>query len=367
MSAIDPLEILVVDDDDGDRALVRRLLAKGRRPARVHEVRSADAAWAFDAVVPDVVLLDHLLPGDSGLSVLSDLKRRWPRAAFILMTGQGDEDIAKSAIQRGATEYVAKRALDLTALDRLLQNAMAMAELHWRLEEQRRELAIFCDVLVHDLKAPIRAVRTLAEQVAEDLTEGQTGEAMRGHALLGEAAGKLGALVDSLAEHIRFDGDQRWAEVDVADLLASVCWVLRPDIKESGAKVSVDVGVAQVHGSGPQLEQLLRNLVANALKHGGADVEVEVAVRESADGLEMTVSDNGVGVPAHLLERIFEPFSRVTSDVPGSGLGLATCRKIAERHGGRIWCESRPKEGATFRVILPRRSGTADATLREAS
>jgi signal transduction histidine kinase len=110
-------------------------------------------------------------------------------------------------------------------------------------------------------------------------------------------------------------------------------------------------------GDPDRLAQVLRNLVRNAVAHTDADGRITVASRGDDGRLEFSVSDTGTGIPAEQLERLFDRFYRTDSgrarDAGGSGLGLAIARAIVEAHGGRIWAESRPGEGATIRFALP--------------
>jgi light-regulated signal transduction histidine kinase (bacteriophytochrome) len=130
---------------------------------------------------------------------------------------------------------------------------------------------------------------------------------------------------------------------------------LRLAIRDSDAQVSHQA-LPQVLGDGSQLVRVLQNLIGNALKFRGEEaprVHVEAA---EADGMwEFSVRDNGIGIASQNQERIFMMFQRLhnNQEYPGTGIGLAVCKRIVERHGGRIWVESEPGEGSTFRFTLP--------------
>ena len=105
----DALKVLLVDDDSADRILVGRLLSRGELDVNLLESEDASAALAVDTEDVDVILLDYFLPGLSGLDAIANLKARWPWAAIVVLTGQGDESVAKQAILMGAVDYMSKK------------------------------------------------------------------------------------------------------------------------------------------------------------------------------------------------------------------------------------------------------------------
>ena len=132
---------------------------------------------------------------------------------------------------------------------------------------------------------------------------------------------------------------------------------LRASIEASGAAVTHDA-LPAVEADEPQLVQLFQNLIGNALKFKGDDApRIHVSAAEQADAWEFAVRDNGIGIDPQYFERIFMVFQRLHSkgEYPGTGIGLAICKKVVDRHGGRIRVESRPGEGSTFYFTLPRR------------
>jgi light-regulated signal transduction histidine kinase (bacteriophytochrome) len=143
---------------------------------------------------------------------------------------------------------------------------------------------------------------------------------------------------------------------------------LQVAIQDSEAVVTYD-DLPTVLGDATQLSQLFQNLVGNAIKfRGDAAPRVHVSARRSVDGWEVAVSDNGIGVDPRHFDRVFVVFQRVNerTKYPGTGIGLAICKKIVERHHGRIWITSEAGQGATFHVTLPEGPGMAKSTLEEA-
>lgn len=131
---------------------------------------------------------------------------------------------------------------------------------------------------------------------------------------------------------------------------------LRAAIQEAGASVTFDA-LPTVRGDEMQLAQLFQNLIGNALKFRSASVpRIHVSSLERENEWVVAVTDNGIGIEPAYFERIFMVFQRLHNkgEYPGTGIGLAICKKVVERHGGRIWVESRPGEGSAFHFALPR-------------
>ena len=143
--------------------------------------------------------------------------------------------------------------------------------------------------------------------------------------------------------------------VDLATSVAQVRINLRAAIDESGARISTGT-LPVVNADATQMEQLLQNLIGNAIKfRKGPAPRVHIDARREDAAWRITVQDDGIGIDARYAERIFVIFQRLhtAAEYPGTGIGLAICKKIVERHSGRIWLESKPGQGATFYFAVP--------------
>jgi signal transduction histidine kinase len=163
-------------------------------------------------------------------------------------------------------------------------------------------------------------------------------------------------LIDDLLDFSKATmGPLELAATDSREALEGALANLRGSIETSGASVQYGE-LAFVRANACQLQQLFQNLIGNALKYRGAEPPVvEVATERVGDDWHFTISDNGMGIALEHRERIFEMFKRLhtRAEIPGSGIGLALCRSIVERHGGRIWVESTPGKGSRFHFTMP--------------
>ncbi|WP_192964076.1 sensor histidine kinase [Phycobacter azelaicus] len=357
------LDIMIVDDDIADRKLLRRLLKSSEEDRVFREVSNGRSALEYAEQDIDVIFLDHLLPGLTGLDLLERFVQTWPKAAIILMTGQGDEEIAKTAILQGASDYIPKSIMTSSALNRMVDNGLKLSRMRWKLEEQRRELSLFSDTLVHDLRAPVRAIEFLSEQIQTDFENGQMEDVYKEFDMMKLSVKRMSELIESLASHISLDGSANWEHVSLENLCERVRMALAREISDSCAQLTWETRNLSAYCIAPEIAQLLQNLVANSIKYAGDAVpRVHIDVREIEGGVHIAVSDNGVGIPEAFRKTVFAPFKRLqqTASLPGSGLGLATCQKVAKRHGGDIWCGDEAQSGTTIHLTLKARPDAPD-------
>jgi signal transduction histidine kinase len=206
----------------------------------------------------------------------------------------------------------------------------------------------------HDLRAPLRAVRAHAELLLRD--EPTSTAVAERLGFIVDGARKIDLLVDALSRYsiaLQISpGSFQSTSMDL--VLRSALSRLDREVRANDAVVTYDK-LPRVNGNPDRLIELLENLLRNALRHRGlATPSIHVAAEEQAEGWLFAVRDNGPGVEDEYLERIFEPYVRIHPELhAAAGMGLAICRVIVERHGGRIWAESRPAGGAAFFFCLP--------------
>ena len=334
---------------------------------------------------PDLILLDVMMPGLSGLESCRQLKadERTREIPVIFMTALSDIGDKINGYQAGGVDYVTKpfhteevlarinTHLSLQAMRRCLmaQNTQlqqeiavrekaeaVLAERSCELARSNAELEQMAYVASHDLQEPLRMVTSYLQLLEQRYGGRLDADA---HEFIGfavDGARRMQLLIEDLLTYSRLGTKGKaLAPTDCADVMATALRSLQVAIEESGAQIACGP-LPVVMGDEAQLAQLLQNLLANAIKFRAAR-ETRIAVRAVAGGAywRFEVEDNGIGIDKEYSERIFEMFQRLHSrnTYPGTGIGLAICKKIVERHGGRIWVESSKDHGTIFKFTLP--------------
>jgi signal transduction histidine kinase len=232
------------------------------------------------------------------------------------------------------------------------------------LNRSNTELEQFAYVASHDLQEPLRNVTTYAQLLGRKYRPILDGEGLEILATIENGANRMRRLVQDLLAYSRvLHEEPEYHAVNCADLLVGVLSDFRTAIEESGAVVEVgDMPVVKANRA--HLEQVFHNLLSNALKYQaeGSVPRIVIGASEGEKSWVFQVGDNGIGIERQYQDRIFGLFKRLhRSAYPGTGLGLAVCKRAVQAHGGRIWVESKPGEGSTFFVELPKQMERAQA------
>jgi light-regulated signal transduction histidine kinase (bacteriophytochrome) len=242
---------------------------------------------------------------------------------------------------------------DITARKQLEERLVQQAE---ELRRSNAELEQFAYVASHDLQEPLRMVTSYV-QLLQRRYQGQLdarADMFIGYAV--DGAARMQTLIQDLLAYSRVGrANGEVARTDCSGVLALVQANLAATIAEAGATITAGP-LPTVLADAGQIGQLFQNLISNAIKfHGAEPPQIQVSATRQGAEWQFAVRDNGIGIEQQYAERIFEIFQRLhtRAEYPGTGIGLAICKKIVEHHGGRIWVESQPGQGTAFYFSIP--------------
>ena len=358
----------LLKDNAADAALVVRALCKDGFDVTADVVQDeAGFTQALRTNAPEIVLADYNLPNWTGMEALKVLRSEGHDIPMSSLGRSGDVT-AVECIKQGATDYVLKDGL--ARLPEVIRRALR--EKNER--DLRRKMEDDLDRKVDELarsNADLEHVRlcslarlagtsahgdclypatggTLSRQTRRDADK------FIGYAV--EGAQRMQVLIKDLLAFSKIGRDSAASgSVDCNAVIAEVVLALDTTIQESGATVTHEK-LPAVWADRTQVAQVFQNLISNAIKFRGIKSPVISAQAEKADQLwQFSVSDNGIGIAPEYAENIFVVFQRLhaRSEYAGNGIGLAICKKIVERYGGRIWVESQTGSGSTFKFTLP--------------
>lgn len=226
------------------------------------------------------------------------------------------------------------------------------------LEKSNDDLNSFAWAASHDLQEPLRTIATQMQLLDRELKGGINAQSQEHIDFAINSAGRLHHLVQNLLTHARAGEPESFADIELATIIENIQSDLQVLITETGTKIHVGV-MPMVHGDPHLLECVFQNLLSNAIKFrkSGVHPDITLEAHSADDEWIFSVSDNGLGIDPQYQEKIFGLFQRLHSQdhYQGSGIGLATCRKIMDIHGGRIWAESAPGKGSCFWLALPKK------------
>jgi len=277
-----------------------------------------------------------------GWRARSDGSQFWASVLITAMRDSNGELLGFSLVTKDVTER--KDAED------------ALARHTNELARSNSELEHFAYVASHDLQEPLRMISNYTQLLARRYQGRFDSDADEFIGFAVDGAQRMQQLINDLLAYSRVGTKGReFEDADLESVLDGALRNLTISIQESGAVITHDPLPALRADSG-QLVQLLQNLIGNALKfRGDAPPRVHISAQRTGSEWVFGVRDNGIGIDQQYADRVFIVFQRLhtRSEYPGTGIGLAICKRVVERHGGRIWLESRPDEGTTFFFTLP--------------
>ena len=274
--------------------------------------------------------------------------------AILLLSFAGLVTFQEMARRRFAEDEVRKLTADRE--ERAVLRITEIAERAEGLKRSNAELQQFAYVASHDLQEPLRMVASFTQLLGKRYKDRLDGDAQEFIGYAVDGATRMQSLINDLLSYSRVGTQGKPFEAIGCDsIVDGVLGNLKLAIEETGAQIVRDA-LPQVTADAQQMGQLFQNLIANAIKfHGQEPPRVHISAARDGEEWKFRVRDNGIGFSAEYVDRIFIIFQRLhtNTDYPGTGIGLSLCKKIVERHHGRIWAESSPGQGSTFYFTLP--------------
>lgn len=327
---------------------------------------------------PNLILMDVGLAGDIDGIAAAEAIRDEHDVPVVFLTAHADDDTLHRATRSDASAYLVKPfkppdlrcvieiALHKHATDmRLRENERWLEQtLQQRtaaLEAANRELEAFNYSVAHDLRAPLRGIDSFSQLLIERHSQQLDEEGLAYLSRVRSAAGRMSQLIDALLSLAQVGrGELQPIDLDFSYLVQSVASELAAANPERSVAVTIAPRM-RAYGDSRLLRIVVANLLENAWKFTGRREQpaIEVGLRTNTKVPTYFVRDNGAGFDQEYASRLFGAFQRLHSDrdFPGTGIGLAIVHRVIARHGGTVWAESRPEQGATFDFTLPKKSG----------
>jgi PAS domain S-box-containing protein len=293
---------------------------------------------------------------EEGWRIRKDGTRFWASVLITAVYNNEGTLIGFSKVTRDLSERKESERALRDSYDRYRHLAEELRATNHELTYANGELEQFTSIVSHDLQEPIRSIKSFLQLIDMKLRSGDIAEL---HTYIGKsigAADRMRELIRNLLHYSQLSKDELvQRRVDVDSLFQEVLQNLKDQIESAKAKVTIDSEVQTVEGDQVQLVQLVQNLLSNALKFIDSKMpDIRIKVRRNGDKVQFSISDNGIGISEGDLGKVFEIFRRLKTHkaYPGTGIGLAICKKIVDRHKGQIWPESKPGKGTTFHFTI---------------
>lgn len=363
------ITVLLVEKKSSD-GHIRKLLADGFANAIFTIENAAGTEEAAELVSKkrfDIVLLETDVCEKGYADVIKSIRDIEPYIPFIIITGSEDEDAGLQAIKNGADDYVIRGKIFKDVLARSIryaierkreqkQNEQRLSSLISKLESSNKELKDFAYIVSHDLKAPLRGIKTLTEWLSADYADKLDENGREQIKLLQSRVGRMHNLIEGVLKYSRIGRlKEEPVQVNLNELLSEIIETIAPS---ENIEIEVQTDLPTILCEQPRITQLFQNLLDNAIKFMDKPKgHIKVGCAEENGFWKFSVADNGPGIEEKNFERIFQIFQtlKARDEFESTGIGLTIVKKVVEIYGGRIWVESEVGKGSIFLFTLPKK------------
>jgi PAS domain S-box-containing protein len=293
---------------------------------------------------------------EEGWRLRKDGSRFWANVVITAVYNAAGTLVGFSKVTRDLSERKASEKALRDSYDRYRNLADELKITNRELTLANEELEQFTSIVSHDLQEPVRTIKSFLQLIEMKWGERIPAEPKLYIEKATNAIDRMKELIRNLLHYSQLTKEEIIREdVNVSDIFNEALQNVRTSIEASNAEIIIENQVGTIRGDRVQLVQLMQNLVSNALKFTSTDTpRIKIRCTRENGEVKFSVSDNGIGIAEGDLNKVFEIFRRLHTkkEYPGTGIGLAICKKIVDRHGGRIWPESKPGRGTTFYFTL---------------
>lgn len=371
---MEPVKILVIDDESSiTRAVYRLLITQDENYEILTANNGQEGLELYYRESPFLIILDLNMPVMGGLEFLDKINlSSSDLCSVIILTGRDDNESIKLSFEMGASAFLRKpfndyefmgmvrHSVALKKTQKQLITEMKHRDIAWKTVGEQRER--FISVLIHDLKNPMLPIANYTRRLIEGRVKSEEDKLKKLH-VIEESSEDILRIIEETLSAFKYKKDIeifRTEDVDIKELLLLVAEEM---------SVTAETGCIEIYINGKvrkdwsslekidfvadrnQMKTMLENLLSNAIKY--ADNRVEIVLDSSENGLKISVSDNGPGIPEDLQEKIFEEYFQVPGSKKGTGLGLYSVKKVVQNHKGDITVSCPLDGGTRFEILLP--------------
>ncbi len=352
--------ILVVDDEK----IIRELCVHALRDYRVLQAgTSEEALRIYEREPVDLILSDIMMPGESGIDLLKQVKAFDPNATVVIMTGFVDKDVILNALKEDADDFINK-PLNLLQLKTSIEKALGRKALKEELAHIKRSDELknaFLSLVSHKLRTPITGISLFLQNLRMGVFDPADPVFQENIALANEEAQYLGQLVADLlafSQVMVHGAGLNKSPCDLNEIVAEVLFKCREMHCNFDLEIDFEPGVLPLVQLDPsKIRFALLQVADNAFKFSGKFGHISIKIGSHGDAAYIVVSDSGIGIPESEIPKVFEKFYQIdpdhTGQIRGFGLGLFYARDFIRQHGGSISLASEPGLGTTVTITLP--------------
>lgn len=370
-----PARILVTEDDGSTASLIESLLGRVGYEVSVATEASEALRLVEESPLPDVMLVDWMLPEATGIEICRRIRERWDELALpiLMVTAKTDAESISAAFAAGANDYITKPFLGAELRARVaaqlrvkqLIEERARIDEHLMEREKLSALGLLVSGVAHDLKNPLGGISGYAQLLSSEEEDALKQDSLQ---RILEEVRRCDRIVSDLLSFARRHPAER-STVHVGEVLRNTVELRERQLHSWGLRTRLDVApdLPPIAGDPHQLQQVFLNILINAehaLRHGGESLQIAAgrAVPSTrrvgnAEWVALSFFNDGPAIPPEVLPQIFQPFFTTKDETEGTGLGLSICERIVREHGGEMDVES-GDDGTIFRIFLPAQGPT---------